>query len=153
MLHYNVCSKMMEKGRNIRHPTCFFPSPSFYYIHCSEAWHLFQIHTFRSRQALRVASWISCYNFQFFFLICTYPYLFFASKFFLVKRWWFTLSGEAWLSGYIFQEHLLLGFSLCIESWIICYISLGDKSVSLLFFLIAIIDSLWKAFRLLKTNT
>ena len=52
MLHCNVCSKMMEKGRNIWHPTCFFPSPSFYYIHCSEAWHLFQTHTFRSRQAL-----------------------------------------------------------------------------------------------------
>ena len=44
---------MMEKGRNIWHPTCFFPSPSFYYIHCSEAWHLFQTHTFRSRQALK----------------------------------------------------------------------------------------------------
>ena len=54
MLHYNVCSKMMEKGRNIWHPTCFFPSPSFYYIHCSEAWHLFQTHTFRTRQALSV---------------------------------------------------------------------------------------------------
>ena len=60
---------------------------------------------------------------------------------------------EAWISGYIFQEHLLLGFNLCIESWISCYILLGDKSVSLLFFLMAIIDSIWKSLQLLKTNT
>ena len=37
MLHYNVCNKMMEKGRNVWDAKCFFASPSFYYIHCSEA--------------------------------------------------------------------------------------------------------------------
>ena len=44
---------MMEKGRNMWHPTSFFPSPSFYYIHCSDAWNAFQTHTFRSRRPLR----------------------------------------------------------------------------------------------------
>ena len=53
MRHYNVCYKMMEKGRNIPHPTCFFPSPSFYNIHCSDAWNAFQTHTFRCRRPRR----------------------------------------------------------------------------------------------------
>ena len=44
---------MMEKGRNMWHPTCFLPSPSFYYIHCSDAWNAFQTHTFRSRRPHR----------------------------------------------------------------------------------------------------
>ena len=52
LLHYNVCNKMMEKGRNMWDVKCFFPSSSFYYIHSSEAIHSFQTHTFRSRQAL-----------------------------------------------------------------------------------------------------
>ena len=52
MRHYNVCSKMMEKGRKMWDVTCFFPSPSFYYIHCSDAWNAFQTHTFRSRRPL-----------------------------------------------------------------------------------------------------
>ena len=61
MRHYNVCSKMMEKGRKMWDVTCFFPSPSFYYIHCSDAWNAFQTHTFRSRQPLttkKVEHWI-----------------------------------------------------------------------------------------------
>ena len=44
---------MMEKGRNMWDANCFFPSPSFYYIHCSEAWHSFQTHTFHCRQSLK----------------------------------------------------------------------------------------------------
>ena len=52
MRHYNVCSKMMEKGRKMWDVSCFFPSPSFYYIHCSDAWNAFQTHTFRSRRPL-----------------------------------------------------------------------------------------------------
>ena len=43
---YPVYSKMMEKGREKKHPTCFFPSPSFYSIHCSDAWNAFQTHKF-----------------------------------------------------------------------------------------------------------
>ena len=43
---------MMEKGRSMWEAKCFFPSPSFYYIHCTEPWHLCVSHTFHSRRPL-----------------------------------------------------------------------------------------------------
>ena len=55
-LDRNVC--VWNECHAWREETCGMPnvssfSPSFYYIYCSEAWHLFQTHTFRSRQALQ----------------------------------------------------------------------------------------------------
>ena len=46
----------------VKHDTCFKCMPSFYYIHYSERWHLFQWHTFRSRQALKHASTCTTYK-------------------------------------------------------------------------------------------
>ena len=47
--HYIVCSKMMACTWN----KCFLKQvPSFYYIHCSETWHLCQWHKFRCRRPL-----------------------------------------------------------------------------------------------------
>ena len=63
MRHYNVCYKMMEKGREKKHPTSFFPSPSFYNIHCSDAWNACQTHTFHCRQGLNATHQnIGCYG-------------------------------------------------------------------------------------------
>ena len=44
---------------NMWHATCSKWMPSFYYIHCSETWHLCQWHTFHCRQALTVALFLS----------------------------------------------------------------------------------------------
>ena len=54
--HYNVCSKMMASTWNKCHGTCFKCMPSFYYIHCSETWHLCEWHTFHCRRPLMVLS-------------------------------------------------------------------------------------------------
>ena len=51
--HSNVCSKMMASTWNKCHATCFKWMLSFYYIHCSETWHLCEWHTFHCRQPWR----------------------------------------------------------------------------------------------------
>ena len=54
MRHYNVCYKMMEKGRKMWDVSSPFSSPSFYNIHCSDAWNAFQTHTFHCRRPLNI---------------------------------------------------------------------------------------------------
>ena len=51
--HYNVCSKMMASTWSKWHAACFKCMPSFYYIHCSETWHLCVSHTFHCRRPLK----------------------------------------------------------------------------------------------------
>ena len=53
MFNYNVCSKMIVLVSLVSNGTSFKCMPSFYYIHCSEMWHLCQWHKFRCKHGLR----------------------------------------------------------------------------------------------------